>query len=287
MNISAKFLLNSLTNLKQTHPGIIEFIDNSRRKDLLRGKTWPDYVYYPREKLHNAFQRTQTNFYALSSNKAIENRAGDMYNLSEIAHVLYNWRRAKKIYKFSKELTDMLLIQADATDKNSMQLPMELLSSLPHECFFIEADFSEATFGCMIMLDYYEEYDITVLQAFNINRIYLQDKYSKKIGVPECTELSLIPGKTIGECMDHDTKKILSIYNRKETDFTFSRQKADKHQMRLITFLLYLISQNADIKKDPDQAKIYRKRSESSPIKDKFREIEINECWLQYRKRRN
>ena len=275
MTVSAKYLLNQITLFKQLYPNAIEFIDKSREKDLLKGKTWPDGIYYPRSNLHNAVQATQTNFYALSTDATIRARCENIYKISEIAHVLYNWRRTKKIYKFSPELTKMLLAQADATDPSSMQLPMELLTSLPHQCFFIEADFSKDTFGSMVMLDYNNIEDIIFFQAFNMNRVYLDKENSKRLGVPECTDLSLLPGKTIGECMNHDTKKLLSIYNRNETEFTFNRQKADRHQMRLITFVLYLISKNADIQKDPEQAKIYRERSSTSVIKDKLREVEI------------
>ena len=72
--------------------------------------------------------------------------------------------------------------------------------------------------------------------------------------------------------MDHDTERALK---GQLPFYSFNEERSNKYQMRVLTLLLYLISQNADITPNPDQSKIYRAPSATTVIKDKFREIEI------------
>lgn len=266
--VSANFLLKNLNNLKQAFPGIIEYLDKRREQDLKTKDKWPDFIYYPRMYVHNAIRNKNLS-------RSLLYNSDDIYRISESTYMLYNWRRTKKIYKFSPELTKILCDQADSIDTHSMMLPIELLLKfLPHRIFFIEANIWKDNFGFMVTLDEYRHKDGTKhisLQTFDMFNEYLSAP-DGKICTPDCNELSLIEGKTIGECMDHDTKLLLSNYSLDKSKF--NRNDCDKRLMRALTFILYLISQNADIKTDEEQSKKYKPIQESR-IKDKFREIEI------------
>lgn len=60
------------------------------------------------------------------------------------------WRRYKPIYKFDKDLFELLI-----SEKDDMIIPVEILQNLPYDCIYIDAeDADKEYFGYFVSWDY-------------------------------------------------------------------------------------------------------------------------------------
>lgn len=278
-----KYLLNTLHNLKNRCPGIFDLIDQARIKE---NKSWPDYVYYPRmniwKQINGLMDFPSVLIKILKGVDAYDNHIINTSNLCESTVMMYNWRRNKKVYRVSDELTDILCGIADNTDRYSIYLPIEKFLRLDVNGIFIQARISDNIYGFYVVLDYYMDHPEIIF--YFIDSKCDDDAYTKYVFSGEASEFTVVNGKSIGECMDYTTElvneamgNLVNTHSKRVVENMSKRQNisaADISQMRALAILSYVLDAESDIKPNPVQAKIYRKPLPNSPIKDKFREIE-------------
>lgn len=278
-----KYLLNSLHNLKTNYPGIFDLLDKAR---IDENKTWPDYVYYPRMCIWNQISSVLNPPFALlkalKGQQAYDNSIINTANLFECAVIFYNWRRNKKIYRVSDELTNTICNIADNTDRYSVNIPFEKFFNMDINGIFIQSRISDNVYGFYVVLDYYMDHPQIIF--YFIDSKCDDDSYTKNVFVGEPSEFSFIDGKSIGECMDFITglvNKSMRKLENSHSEYIVTKfndrnniSEADKSQMRALAILSYILDTNSDLKPNPIQAKIYRKPDQNYIIKDKFREIQ-------------
>lgn len=267
------FLLDLLNTIRQRYTGIYDHLDGIRIAGLANR---PDHIYMLLEEAANLLAQTICEHF----NGRLQMRKFDdkekLINESNSIFMMYHWRNDKKIYKFNRDLVESLIQQADQSDEYSIKIPADILLHLPYNGLFIEADIGYNIIGFITTLDYRDEtYGLSVyaicdhqIENFNSNK----SVSPLRLGIP------LVKGKTIGECLDISTVNTEFItdkdYDDKDLYITKFKKYIKKIKMRILNVILYAIAANADIAKNPAQARIYKPRQPSSRIKDKLSEIE-------------
>lgn len=278
-----KYLLNSLHNLKNNYPGIFNLLDRAR---IDENKTWPDYVYYPRmsiwKQITSVLNSSSILLKALKGQREYDNSIINTANICECAVIFYNWRRNKKIYKVSDELTNIICNIADNTDRYSVSIPFEKFFNMDINGIFIQSRISDNIYGFYVVLDYYMDHPEIIF--YFVDSKCDDDSYTKNVFVGDPSEFTFVDGKSIGECMDFTTSlvnKAMHKLENSQSKYIVARfndrnniSEADKSQMRALAILSYILDKNSDVKPNPTQEKIYRKPDQNYIIKDKFREIQ-------------
>lgn len=278
-----KYLLNSLHNLKNYYPGIFDLLDKAR---IDEDKTWPDYVYYPRmsiwKQITSVINPPSILLKVLKRQQEYDNSIINNVNICESAVTFYNWRRNKKIYRVSDELTDIICNIADNADRYSVNISFEKFFNIDINGIFVQSRISDNIYGFYVVLDYYMDHPEIIF--YFIDNKCDDDSYTKNVFVGEPSEFTFVDGKSIGECMDFTTGLVNKAMRKLEnvhSEYIVSKfndrndiSKADRSQMRALAILSYILDGNSDIKPNPVQAKIYRKPDQNYIIKDKFREIQ-------------
>lgn len=198
---------------------------------------------------------------------------------------LASWRRDKRIYKFDEQLCNELF---DESISENFKIPVHIFQQLPAQCIYIqlpdiecsEEELEDTPDGFFVWIehDYRPEY----------NNLELRIEYINKLG----QELSpyivhLLPNGTIKDGIDdmleqsfnNCTNNFINDAMRVSIQNTINESR--KLICNSIQLILYVCSENADIKEDETQAKIYRM---GQSIKDKYREIRKYNVGLLYAK---
>lgn len=184
---------------------------------------------------------------------------------------IYIWRKHKIIYNFDKTLAEELFAQADEI-RNDYQLPTDVLLHPPYPCVCIQLDIDLLDgLPYRSFLAWIEEDANTHAREFRIQPFF-PDMDGTNAYVLELTK------PTLGECI-HDTIATAAKYHDMYK-FVLNDEKFDLSidiVLRAMQLYLYICSDQADVRENLEQRKIYRPRQDGQPIKDKFRELEIKD----------
>lgn len=182
----------------------------------------------------------------------------------------YSWRKNKIIYAFDKTLADELISQTDLDE--AAQLPIDLILHPPHKCIFIQTGQLEPFVGFWAWI----EWD-TNKNIYEFRAQFLLDDYEHTF--PGVIELV---SPTLGECIKATEQT--SKDNIRKSSGLFSKildllppLHPYKYILGALQLFLYLCSDKPDIAPNPEQQKIHRPRSKTSPIRDKVREIDTQD----------
>ncbi len=184
---------------------------------------------------------------------------------------LYIWRKHKVIYNFDHTLAQELVDQADAITADD-KIPTEILLRPPYPCVYIQTD--KPISGNSLPLKFMawiEEDANSHVREFRVQP-FADDMEHTKAFMLELTK------PTVYDCI-YDTVATTSKYH------SFARfqlnniciDESVRAVLRAMQLYLYICSDQADVRDNLAQKKIYRPRAKGQPIKDKFRELEIKD----------
>lgn len=205
---------------------------------------------------------------------------------------LYIWRKDKVIYRLDHDLAEVLLEQAKAMDYD-VELPIDFLMHLPHDCVYIQTDIFQGSDGFFVWL----EYDVN-RKEFELRVQLVRDDFSSTI--PFFLHLS---GHTLGDCIQEGIEQIkqgemahrfldpeynerlkmlnndpeLSLFREELAGLLNEYQNYQDVQLFAVQTILYLVSENKEVEPNPEQKRIYRPVLKGATIKDKHREIDIED----------
>lgn len=176
------------------------------------------------------------------------------------------WAKTKIVYQFDLELMETLANQAEKAEENA--IPAEILVNLPYRCIFIKAPISisgEAHApGFFVWVDVNETSKTKDLHFL---------AGSASTGRWFSSYIQLHSGKTVQECID------LTISFLKNKDDYYKEigyvEREWAFQKKAIQWILYLVSENADIESgpppeldNPQKAKKSRKKKSAVKVKN-------------------
>lgn len=203
------------------------------------------------------------------------------YTMSDYILSVYKWKKWKKIYTFNNSLGIMLNKQADNTNPYKLNIPMDFLTHLPYETFYvstncilngIESSKLNNAYGFFVKIDNSNKRK-TLLFTVPVGDYYIEDEngnpsniesYSSSNFISETYEL-VLEGGTIGECID------LSM-NEEKVKFTKCDNNYKKITMRCLTYLMYILTSNADIV--DGSVNTYKPKKKKISISDIISEIQ-------------
>ena len=178
------------------------------------------------------------------------------------------WRRTKMIYRFDTALADELIAMAD-----DITVPVEILRSLPAPAVYVQ--FEEPGGNDEILLD---GFLVHIEDDVNTREKELRIDYLTADGTPVLPVIvHLIPGGTVSDGVrraeevsrENLRKNPLVTPEQREIGLRAIREST-RTAIEALQLVLYICSENAEIRENEDQAKIYRK---SDRIVDKYREL--------------
>lgn len=215
--------------------------------------TWPDCCEIP-----------------IAAANAVLTQAGNLpqHEAAQIGAELtacYIWRKNKIIYDFDADLARELCEQAKSY-KNEDALPVEVLLHPPYPCVFIRCPgiLDENISGFFAWIEWDTNRKIYEFRASLMSGDY-KHTFPVMLELPAPTLAECI-ASTVGETSRHAGQP-LPLPNPSEIQVILSA----------LNMYLYVCSTDADIRQNPEQAKITRKRAPGAPIKDKFREIDVQD----------
>ena len=171
------------------------------------------------------------------------------------------WSKNKQVYKFDSELEESL------SDMDEVRLPVRVLDRLPYNEIYIDfsedGPFIENFAGAFVnIIPYKNGYCICIMR--------INQKLMSMTGF-----IPFVP-KENDDYADFVVNKDTYIVS---DDKSATHVDYRKFTIFLLNALLYLCSENAEIKQSEVTKKTYRP---SSVVKNKFSEIQINECGYIY-----
>lgn len=247
---------------KNKYPCVFEKIDDIC-KDKGNGiPNWSDKCYAP-----IALTLSLSEVYPNSDN-----------SFPHITSALAAWRRYKQIYSF-----DEVLYQELIKTETDTVLPIDLLNSLPYDCFYVETPDPDID-GFFV---FYDD-DCRGLMEFRLSVIFKNGDNPLALYIP------LIKGTTIAQALasirEQDKANILSALLQKPNLLSSGGFSLDiiktainnpdyfveynaKMIVKLLQLVYYICSINADIQENPTHKETHRPINKSN-IKDKFGEIQ-------------
>lgn len=183
----------------------------------------------------------------------------------------YIWRKHKIIYDFDKTLAEELCSQSDDLTEDS-ELPVDVLLHPPYPCVYIRSDIpTEGVYECDGFWAWIEVDAETNVKELRIR--FIEKTFSKTY-----TSVLELTKPTLGECIEDTNRTRMrnhpDLYSEEKLrDITY----LDKVMFRAMQLYLYICSDQADVRDNLAQKKIYRPRAKGQPIKDKFREIDMKD----------
>ena len=183
------------------------------------------------------------------------------------------WRRMKMIYRFDTDLANELIAMAD-----DIVIPVEAFRSLPAPAVYIQFEEPNGEIplpgGKSTMLD---GFLVHIEDDINTHEKELRINYLTVAGDPVyAVIIHLIPGGTISDGIEKAVQVSLDNLHRtslspamKELSIRSIRESKGI-AMQAAQLVLYICADNAEIKGNDTQAKIYRK---SDRITDRYREL--------------
>jgi hypothetical protein len=176
-----------------------------------------------------------------------------------IIDALYKWRVHKQIYKFPKELEELLYEQDDGLDT-----PIWILKSLPYDSIYIETNcLDENILGFFVYKDY---------KAFSFVIIYDDMHYEHGgFNFDESTNVGTTLYDALVEQSNRDGLGSLGVEMAMMTDTW-------RFMPKILQLVLYICAENKEIEENALQKNITKKPKGKKYIKDKYREVQIWDC---------
>lgn len=160
------------------------------------------------------------------------------------------WRQSKQVYSFDPDFWRIL-----TADKYEQAIPVEIFDRLPFKSFFLQP------INCFVYFDrdYVDnEIEMKILQI------------NEDLETVNYTLMKLLPGKTIdesAEIVDQETKK---RGKEMDVDDNLVTPVPRENLYPVVQAILYICAQNADIKENEAQKKIYKP---TSKVRDQYKEV--------------
>lgn len=204
-----------------------------------------------------------TQFY---TDATLANRLGAVADADNLAAVA-PWRIHKQVYQFTQELSELLAEQANS----DLTIPVDVLNALPFPCVYIRFPNHPLYDGFFAHF----ENDVNT-NDFELRFLVLPHSLDTTYPV----SLHLIPGGTIKQGVDAAISRardnaplgLDALLSEKEAKATLNNVTL------MLQYVLYLCSDNKDIRENVIQKNITRKPAGREYIKDKYREIQIWDC---------
>lgn len=183
-------------------------------------------------------------------------------------HALHLWRESRTVYSIDPALAEALCQQAQDTSDTEV-LPSELLLNLPHRCIAVEMP--EITFKVHtprgdVVRNFTGKFFVFSGQVFGAPDIALQSVWATPDSRLVNMYLPILPGKplrasydALGELLKNDIPKNADAASVAKTESKLSLIAAQ--------IVLYLQSQNADVRARPAPKKNKKNGKKSKPAK--------------------
>ena len=232
------------------------------------GGNWNEQCYVP---IAGALMVLEECSYNIPLKNVPSEETKDREAFSTVLHAaaiaaLAPWRQFKEIYSFSPELQDTLFSQVD----EDIEIPIQVLDLLPFPCVYIELKPSlllDDLIPDLVGFFVHFEHDIMrnrkELRFLGIDSnggtgqlmIHLRDGYTLKEAIDSVIDESRENSRSIS-ANQHEIEKIEAPWHRLVS--------------ALLQLVLYICCQNAEIKENPEQKKMYKK---TDRIKDQYKEV--------------
>ena len=148
---------------------------------------------------------------------------------------LYAWRKHKAIYNFDPSLAEMLMAQGSS----NLDIPTEILFTIPYNCFWIQYDSSG---GLFVWIEHDIKTDSCELRLL----LATEDK-----GFTESIPVHLIEGGTVydGIKATNDVIKENLPSDAAKADMSELMKCQSDYAAKIIQLILYLCAENKDVKK--------------------------------------
>ena len=223
-------------------PRVYSVLDDMHTAKGSGGLKWADYCELPIGAAFTYLVEEQKLSYSDAATIAAELTA------------CWTWRRTKKIYMFDETLAAALAEQAYDL-KDTDVLPSELLIHLPYPCIYVKAKIVENTDGFFAWIE----------DDVNTHQIELRIQWmSKDMQITFGQMMHILPGKTIKDCVVDTLLK-----TQEYTEIDLNPQEGSVEHVRIILsavqLLLYLLSENAEIIKEPKKAQKLNAKEKTLP----------------------
>lgn len=182
-----------------------------------------------------------------------------LYSETAFMSCVYEWRKHKKCFRIDEELINQFKTQLN----DECTIPTSAILNLPYSAFYVEAPVYKEADGFIVKLD-----EAGQIAENNYPCIWLQ--FVSKTGnkVLESVMCPISNNITIDE-------DLLAYDDSSAGKARFEKEYTMVEFMKLCIFiLLYIISEDADIKSSSLTKNTYKPRNLKDPITDKFREVE-------------
>lgn len=211
-------------------------------------------------------------------------------NVVHLSEFLYTWRIHKQIYRFPKEMEEVLCSQNDGMDT-----PIKIFENLPYDCLYIETNnisYNEkAVLGFFVKrtdattnLNGSMAYEIClVFEDLSVSSVTIRydEDIKNDTGIFDALmntmlkEMKLVNTKT-GELLSYEDEEVLEYAKNAMLDVYNNSFYSILPQV--IQLILYICAENKEVEENPEQKKITRKPKDKKFIKDKYREVQIWDC---------
>ena len=240
-NIALKFLNKAIDD---SIPGFREVIETAQEYIENNGIRNMDYIIDIERAAWEELYRSMP-----------EDRQKDLARI--FCYNLMAWRRSKQVIEFSEELEMVLRKQTENID---LTIPMEIFKNLPYKSFFIQIGNKDG--GVYVLY----ENDLLMFQSIKKNMA----EYTYGLG--------LTPNGTIRDCvnavLENEREKDISMSEK----FGSTKKEIMYRYSYVIHLLLYLCAENAKIREDEEQKRIYKPMTREHKIKDRQSEVRVWVC---------
>lgn len=187
---------------------------------------------------------------------------------------LYSWRKFKEIYSFDEDLSNMLMAQAE-----DIEIPVDVLYSLPYPCIWIQANRNTGFFAWFEddVNTHIMELRMLVISDDGITAnlmLHLKQGWTISDGVKDAVELikkSLKDPELQAQSAEYGIDMSPKQY-REEFNFYFYTEQC-RMISQYIQLVLYICAENKDMQENKEQKSITSRSSSGTKPKDVYREI--------------
>ena len=237
----------------------IEEVIKERKANLL----WYEKCYIPVSVLFNSLLPLCSEYN--KNNIEFRNKLTGKVALSCI---LAHWRRFKEVYKFDSDMIELLYESSDTWENT--EIPTEIFKHMPFPCFYVEQKFVFHISGIDIcapgfFVFFNEEMKKAINTNWNVKRksdvlhLYFECENNRSV---------IFPFNIF-----NSDKVVYSINKYMNVNPNFDKDNLLQVATKAMQLVIYICSQNAEIKENPIQKKIMKRRE--NIISDKYREIRI------------
>nr|DAG81397.1 MAG TPA: hypothetical protein [Caudoviricetes sp.] len=208
---------------------VYDRLDDLAARKISGESNWPDYCPLPLNIAVDEVRRISNewdSFDAFSRNGFVS-----------VTTACWAWSKTKVMYQFDPDLARLLMQQAEEMNESDL-LPVEMLLNLPYPCIYMKTAGPTDKYiidGLFAFVDYNTETKNTVIHFVGVKQ--------GDTAIFDCF-LKLQPGKTIWEC-------IVDTMDTMETKGRHEEKKNWIMHLQAIQWILYLVSENAEITSGP------------------------------------